>query len=95
VLIYTGLQIFCQVRVNNQNHLKLTNLSASARTKKRLTSTILECLHSSPSLGKLSEVGIVYLGSEESGLSEVWARFLGTTAEKVSRHAACCVLIVR
>jgi nucleotide-binding universal stress UspA family protein len=30
-----------------------------------------------------------------SGLSEVWARFLGTTAEKVSRHAPCSVLIVR
>jgi nucleotide-binding universal stress UspA family protein len=30
-----------------------------------------------------------------SGLSEVWARFLGSTAEKVSRHAPCSVLIVR
>ncbi len=30
-----------------------------------------------------------------TGLSEAWARFLGTTAEKVSRHAACSVLIVR
>lgn len=30
-----------------------------------------------------------------TGLSEVWAAFLGTTAEKVSRHAPCSVLIVR
>jgi nucleotide-binding universal stress UspA family protein len=30
-----------------------------------------------------------------TGLSEVWAKFLGTTAEKVSRHAPCSVLIVR
>jgi len=30
-----------------------------------------------------------------SGLSEVWTRLLGTTAEKVSRHAPCSVLIVR
>ncbi len=30
-----------------------------------------------------------------SGLSGVWAKFLGTTAEKVSRHAPCSVLIVR
>jgi nucleotide-binding universal stress UspA family protein len=30
-----------------------------------------------------------------SGLSGVWAKFLGTTAEKVSRHAPCGVLIVR
>jgi len=30
-----------------------------------------------------------------TGLSGVWAKFLGTTAEKVSRHAPCTVLIVR
>ncbi len=30
-----------------------------------------------------------------TGLSEVWARFLGSTTEKVSRHAPCSVLIVR
>jgi hypothetical protein len=30
-----------------------------------------------------------------SGLSGVWGLFLGTTAEKVSRHAACSVRIVR
>jgi nucleotide-binding universal stress UspA family protein len=30
-----------------------------------------------------------------TGHSGEWARFLGTTAEKVSRHAACSVLIVR
>lgn len=28
-----------------------------------------------------------------NGLSEVWAKFLGTTAEKVSRHDPCSVLI--
>jgi len=30
-----------------------------------------------------------------TGLSGVWAAFLGTTAEKVSRHAPCSILIVR
>jgi nucleotide-binding universal stress UspA family protein len=30
-----------------------------------------------------------------SGHSGVWGLFLGTTAEKVSRHAPCSVLIVR
>lgn len=30
-----------------------------------------------------------------TGVSGVWAAFLGTTAEKVSRHAPCSVLIVR
>jgi nucleotide-binding universal stress UspA family protein len=36
---------------------------------------------------------LVVLGS--SGHSKVWAMFLGTTAEKVSRHVPCTVLIVR
>ena len=36
---------------------------------------------------------LVVLGS--SGHSKVWAMFLGTTAEKVSRHVLCTVLIVR
>jgi nucleotide-binding universal stress UspA family protein len=36
---------------------------------------------------------LVVLGS--SGHSKVWAMFLGTTAEKVSRHIPCTVLIVR
>lgn len=30
-----------------------------------------------------------------SGHSNVWGRFMGTTADKVSRHAPCSVLIVR
>ena len=30
-----------------------------------------------------------------SGRSGTWGRFLGTTAEKVSRHAECSVLIIR
>lgn len=30
-----------------------------------------------------------------SGRSGVWGTFLGTTAEKVSRHAPCSILIVR
>jgi nucleotide-binding universal stress UspA family protein len=30
-----------------------------------------------------------------SGHSGVWGLFLGTTAEKVSRHAPCSILIVR
>jgi nucleotide-binding universal stress UspA family protein len=36
---------------------------------------------------------LVLLG--HSGISGVWAKFLGSTAEKVSRHAPCSVLIVR
>ena len=36
---------------------------------------------------------LLVLGS--SGHSNVWGLFLGTTAEKVSRHAPCAVLLVR
>ena len=39
------------------------------------------------------KVDLILVG--HSGLSGVWAAFLGTTAEKVSRHAPCSVLIVR
>ena len=39
------------------------------------------------------EADLIVLG--HSGHSAVWGRFLGTTAEKVSRHATCSVLIVR
>lgn len=30
-----------------------------------------------------------------SGHSEVWGRFMGSTADKISRHAPCSVLVVR
>lgn len=42
---------------------------------------------------RAGDFDLVVLG--HSGHSEVWAMFLGTTAEKVSRHAPCSVLIVR
>ena len=44
-------------------------------------------------VAKEGKFDVILVG--HSGLSEVWARFLGTTAEKVSRHAPCSVLIVR
>lgn len=37
-------------------------------------------------------VDLLVLG--RSGHSEVWGRFMGSTADKVSRHAPCSVLIV-
>ena len=39
------------------------------------------------------QVDLIVIG--HSGHSGVWGRFLGSTAEKVSRHAACSVLLVR
>ncbi|ATL29342.1 Universal stress protein UspA-related nucleotide-binding proteins [Streptomyces formicae] len=39
------------------------------------------------------EADLIVVG--HSGHSSVWGRFLGATAEKISRHAPCSVLIVR
>jgi nucleotide-binding universal stress UspA family protein len=44
-------------------------------------------------VAKEGKFDLVLVG--HSGLSGVWAAFLGTTAEKVSRHAPCSILIVR
>jgi len=44
-------------------------------------------------VAKDGEFDVILVG--HSGLSGVWAAFLGTTAEKVSRHAPCSVLIIR
>ena len=44
-------------------------------------------------IAKEGKFDLVLVG--HTGLSGVWAAFLGTTAEKVSRHAPCSVLIVR
>jgi len=44
-------------------------------------------------VAKEGKIDLILVG--HSGLSGVWAAFLGTTAEKVSRHAPCSVLIVR
>ncbi|OGR07367.1 MAG: hypothetical protein A3K23_05910 [Desulfobacca sp. RBG_16_58_9] len=52
--------------------------------------------HPAQTIIRVAEEGkfdLVLLG--HSGLSGVWAKFLGSTAEKVSRHAPCSVLIVR
>ena len=38
------------------------------------------------------QVDLLVMG--RSGHSEVWGRFMGSTADKVSRHAPCSVLIV-
>jgi len=44
-------------------------------------------------VAKEGKFDVILVG--HTGHSGVWARFLGTTAEKVSRHAPCSVLIVR
>ncbi|MBI4203069.1 MAG: universal stress protein [Chloroflexi bacterium] len=42
-----------------------------------------------------SEIQCDLIVMGHSGRSGVWGRFLGTTADKVSRYAHCAVLIVR
>lgn len=41
------------------------------------------------------EGGFDLVAMGHSGHSEIWGRFMGTTADKVTRHAPCSVLIVR
>jgi len=58
--------------------------------------TVLRPGHPAQTIVEVAREGkfdLVLVGN--SGLSGVWAAFLGTTAEKVSRHARCSVLIVR
>ncbi|MFA5112013.1 MAG: universal stress protein [Desulfobaccales bacterium] len=58
--------------------------------------TILRAGHPAQTIIAVAQDGefdVILVG--HSGLSGVWAAFLGTTAEKVSRHAPCSVLIVR
>jgi nucleotide-binding universal stress UspA family protein len=52
--------------------------------------------HAAQTLAERSKTGgydLLVVG--HSGQSGVWGSFLGTTTDKVSRHAACSVLIVR
>jgi len=52
--------------------------------------------HAAQGLIRFAEEGhfdLIVLG--HSGVSGVWGRFLGGTADKIVRHAACAVLVVR
>ena len=58
--------------------------------------TILRPGHPAKTIVEVAKEGkfdLILVG--HSGLSGVWAAFLGSTAEKVSRHACCSILIVR
>lgn len=75
-------------------------LLEAARAKAQQAGVDLEILmrpgHPAQTIVQVAKEGkfdLILVG--HSGLSGVWAAFLGTTAEKVSRHASCSVLIVR
>jgi len=63
---------------------------ATAYTQARGVAARTEVLSGHPAQ-QLLHADLVVLG--HSGHSAVWGRFLGTTVEKVSRHATCSVLI--
>ncbi len=52
--------------------------------------------HAAQAIVRFAEEGhfeLIVLG--HSGVSGVWGRFLGSTADKIVRHAPCAVLVVR
>ena len=81
----------------NQHYGKLL-AAAQARAQEAgiELKTLLRPGHPAKTIVEVAKEGnfdVILVG--HSGLSGVWAKFLGTTAEKVSRHAPCGVLIVR
>jgi nucleotide-binding universal stress UspA family protein len=59
-------------------------------------STTVVAGHPAQTIVRMAKEGsydLVVLG--HAGHSHIWGSFMGTTAEKVSRHASCDVLIVR
>jgi len=79
---------------------RFEKLAAEVRTKAQEAGLEIKMLrpfgHPAQTIVEVAKEGnydLILVG--HSGLSGVWAAFLGTTAEKVSRHAPCSVLIVR
>lgn len=81
----------------NQHYGKLLNAAGAKAKEAGLELKILmrpgHPAQTIVALAKEGKFDVILVG--HSGLSGVWAAFLGTTAEKVSRHAPCSVLIVR
>jgi len=81
----------------NQHYTKLLAEAGEEAAKAGLElKTLLRPGHAAQTILQVAREGVfnlIVVG--HSGLSGVWAMFLGTTAEKVSRHAPCSVLIVR
>jgi len=74
----------------------LDSASAEAMKKGIKLKPLIQAGHVARTILEVTQEGrfdLVVMG--HSGHSEAWAAFLGTTAEKVSRHAPCTVLIVR
>lgn len=81
---------------NQQYSRLLDGAQAQARASGVKLRTLMRPGHPAQTIVEVAKEGkfdVILVG--HSGLSGVWAAFLGTTAEKVSRHAPCSVLIVR
>jgi nucleotide-binding universal stress UspA family protein len=81
---------------NQQSGRMLDGAQAQARAAGVKLQTLRRPGHAAQTIVEVAKDGkfdVILVG--HSGLSGVWAAFLGTTAEKVSRHAPCSVLIVR
>jgi len=74
----------------------LAEASRQAREAGMALHTLLRAGHAAKTIVEVVKEGafdLVIVG--HTGLSAVWAMVLGSTAERVSRHAPCSVLIVR
>jgi nucleotide-binding universal stress UspA family protein len=83
-------------QANEKFRKLLQEAHARAETAGVELKTLLRGGHPAQTIVELARDGefdVILVG--HSGISGVWAAFLGTTAEKVSRHAPCSVLIVR
>ena len=83
-------------REEQQAHRVLTEASALAADRGAEVTTAARVGHAAQEILRAAAedaAEVILLG--HSGHSAIWGRFLGSTAEKVSRHAACSVLIVR
>ncbi len=81
---------------NQQYTRMLDGAQAQARAAGVKLRTLMRPGHPAKTIVEVAKQGdfdLILVG--HTGLSQVWATFLGTTAEKVSRHAPCSVLIVR
>jgi nucleotide-binding universal stress UspA family protein len=83
-------------REEQQAHRVLTEASALAAERGVTIHSTVRIGHAAQEILRAAaeaEAEVILLG--HSGHSGVWGRFLGSTAEKVSRHASCSVLLVR
>lgn len=77
------------LRVSQERALRLAAEMGAAHAQ-----TILEVGHAAQLIVAVAEreqADLLVLG--RSGHSEVWGRFMGSTADKVTRHATCSVLV--